>query len=246
MINALYSAAGGMVANLTKQDIIAQNIANVNTPGFRRRTAACQTFAETLSQTAQVSTLAAAAPSRLESVSPVLPEPFVEQDTRQGIWEQTGSPLNFAIEGDGFFVVQTPTGLTLTRNGSFAINAAGELTDLDGHAVMGERGTIHIPDGEWAVDPDGTIKSGDVSIDKIKVSLPAKVKSSESGGQTFAAAALAPAQAQIRQGSLEMSNVNAINEMVAMMTNLRGFEAGQRVIQSLDQSLDRLISAINK
>ena len=244
MINALYSAAGGMLANLEKQDVISQNIANVNTTGYRRQAVACQTFSDVLASTAQTASLSAQNPRK--SVAPVLPKPFVEQDTRQGVWNSTGNPLNFAIEGEGFFVVQTSEGLMLTRNGSFTINSAGELSDIDGHAVIGEKGPIRMPDGEWTVDPDGTIKSGDVAVDKIKISLPATVKSSEAGGMTFTAATLAPAQAQLRQGSIEMSNVNVINEMVAMMTNLRGYEAGQRVIQSIDQSLDRLISVVTK
>ena len=243
MINALYSAAGGMLANLVKQDVIAQNIANVNTTGYKRRAVSCQTFSDVLSQTARVS--ASAQPEKTQTVSPIVPEPFIAEDSRQGAWEATGSALNFAIEGDGFFVVQTPSGSTLTRNGSFAINKAGELADLDGRPVMGEKGPIRMPDGEWSVDQDGTIMSGNTAVDKIKVVLPAKVTSSGTGGQSVAGTAFVPAQARLRQGSLEMSNVNVINEMVTMMTNLRGFEAGQRVIQSLDQSLEKLISAVN-
>ncbi len=241
MINAFYSAAGAMCSCLTKQDIIVQNIANVNSAGYRRQSVTGQTFASVLDQIANAS---AATSVRPNSVSPVIPEPAVGLDMRQGVIETTGNPFNFAIEGEGFFVVQTPNGITLTRNGCFNTNIKGELVDPEGRPVLGERGIIRIPEGEWHVEMDGTVKSGEAVIDKIRLVVTKSLRNGIATRSTSQATIgeLLPATGQVRQGCLESSNVNIITEMALMMTDLRAYESGQRIVQSLDQTLEKLIN----
>lgn len=225
MIKALYTAASGMVAQSTKQDVIANNIANAQTPGFKRKRVVATSFSEALASTAA----AISAKSK-----PSCPNPQIEQtlvnaeeadDTGNGAIRSTGNSLQFAIDGAGTFEV----GSRQTRNGSFIINQDGELTNSDGEKVQGKTGAIKMPTGEWSVTNDGTIIDAKGNeIDQIKINDAEKGKTS------------------VMQGYLEDSNVSVIREMVDMIANLRSYEANQRVISSVDGTLDKLINEAGK
>ena len=165
----------------------------------------------------------------------------------------TGGRLDLAIKGDGFFKVAGPEGDTLyTRNGSFAIND-GFLTDLDGNQVLGTGGPIAINgQGEINISANGTISIGGnpsgqldlVSIDNKEMlrkrgdNLFAVVENGEPGENAFTG--------EVLQGHLETSNMNAIAGMVEMITLLRDFEAGQKVIKMQDEMLEKAASEIGR
>ncbi|MCX8052621.1 MAG: flagellar hook-basal body protein, partial [Armatimonadetes bacterium] len=228
MIRAFYAAASGMVAQSSKQDIIANNIANAQTAGFKRQRVAATSFAETLERSF-VSLKDASRPPYPDSpVNPVMVTVQDAVDTSPGAVRVTGNDLDLAIEGPGAFEVVLSGTTRQTRNGAFRIDSSGELCTLDGAKVQGKSGNIKLPQGKIAVAQDGTITANGVEVDKIKIV-----------GEN-------PDETKITQGALEESNVNVIREMTDMIVNMRSFEANQRVIGNVDRTLEKLINEAGK
>lgn len=224
MIRALYTAASGLVAQSVKQDVIANNIANAQTAGFKRQRVVSESFSQALeNQNKMLNT----------KDRPNYPDSMVQSmsvsasgdlDPSEGPIRQTGNKLDFAISGPGEFEISTPNGILQTRNGTFRVNASGELCAADGGKVLGQSGPIRIPQGEWSITSDGSVISNGSVVDQIKIV----------GAQ--------PGKTELLQGSLEEANVNAVREMVDMITNMRSYEANQKVVQSIDRTLDKLIN----
>ncbi len=226
MIRALYSAASGLVAQANKQDVIANNIANAQTPGFKRQKAVSTSFAQEL-QSQIVTATDRERPAYPDSaVDPVIVNATSSQDNSEGPIRDTGNQFDFAIEGPGEFQVSGANGTRLTRAGNFRLDTSNELCTADGEKVLGESGPIQIPDGsEWSVDTEGEVNADGQSIGKIKI-VGAKA------GET-----------QLRQGFIEGANVNIVREMVDMILNVRSFEANQKVVSAVDGTLDKLINS---
>lgn len=227
MIKALHTAASGMVAQSIKQDVIANNIANSQTPGFKRERVVSCSFDQILQQASvKVSpsidpyfSASMAQPTRINLQS--------ADDFSEGPIRQTGSDLHFAIEGEGSFEVTSDGSVRQTRNGSFMIDADGELATTDGEKVQGRSGAIQMPMGKWSVSENGSIVSDGSEVDQIKITG-------------------ASQSTRIIQGSLEGSNVNVIREMADMITNLRSYEANQKVVASIDNTLDKIINEVGR
>ena len=229
MIKALYTASSGLVAQTVKQDLIANNIANANTAGYKRKTAISASFESEL--TNQLATIkqdnmpsypSTQAKARITTMGSAI-------DNSEGAIRQTDLNTDFAIEGNGSFETTKNGKIVPSRAGNFQINGKGQLCTVDGALVNGESGPIVIPeDGKWSVGADGTVRDEDgKSISKIKVV----------GGDK---------DTTIRQGSVEMANVNIVREMVDMISNMRAYEANQKVISSVDNSLGILLTQVGK
>src|SRR3954468_22212846 len=151
MQNALFIGVSSQVALQRELDVIANNMANVSTTGFKGRNAR---FQEYLMPVASADSFQA----RDRRVSYVIDQ-GTTLDLAQGAIEQTGNPLHVALRGEAFLTVQTPQGLRYTRNGAFELDARGNLVTSDGHAVQGEAGAITLGPQETgvAIGPDGTI-----------------------------------------------------------------------------------------
>ncbi|MDI6827749.1 MAG: flagellar hook-basal body complex protein [Armatimonadota bacterium] len=221
MIQGLYSSASAMRAQLDQQDVIANNLANISTPGFKRTRVSFSSFVAELPSNPDVK--AQATPAHTKCIIPVL---NTKVDQSNGQLEDTGAKTNLAIDGKGFFIVSKPSGETLTRSGNFKLNQSGQLVTQDGSTVLGESGPITITSDNWSVEPDGNVKVGDAIVNKLRLE-------SGDGSSTVG---------KVIQGSLESSNVNVVLEMVSMIAALRTYEANQKVIQSLDQTLDKAIN----
>lgn len=234
MIRGLVSAARGMLQQTFKQDVIANNLANVATTGYKRRTIAFSSFASAL---AQESTKDSAGVSpKLESAVGD-PRVSTRQDDTQGGLQNTGSKTHLTIDGPGFFVVQSPSGQELTRNGSFILNKQGEITTLSGAKLMGKVGPIKVDTSNWQIDSSGRVISGGAEVDRLKI-----VARNETGGT----ADVPDGEVNVVQGSLEVSNVSPMREMVNMIANLRAYEANQKTVQAIDHTLDKLINEAGK
>lgn len=231
MIRALYTAASGMVAQSNKQDIIANNLANAQTPGFKRLRTINSSFAEALNSASSASVIettpgAANSSSLVESVKV---NATTATDSTEGAITPTGNIFQFAIQGPGTFEVGSGIAAHQTRNGSFTIDIDGDLANSDGEKVQGSSGAIKVPHDSWSVSESGSIlNSKGEEIDRIKIN------GAEAG------------KTSVVQGSIEQSNVSVVREMVDMITNLRSFEANQKVVQSVDQTLDKLINEAGK
>jgi len=217
MERGLYIAAAGMVAEMVRQDQIANDLANAATPGYKADRAEQQSFSDLLLQntkTGQTIGPLGSGPVITKQVTDFEPEPL----------RATNEPLDLAISGDGFFAVQTSRGVRYTRNGAFQSGADGTLVDALGNHVLSTTGkTVKVAD-------DGTIVPSQVGV--FTVSSPTK-----EGDALFAGKAAGKATGEVRSGALESSGVDAGRTMVDMMASLRAFEAGQKAIQTIDQSL---------
>lgn len=228
MISALRTAASGLLAESAKQDAIANNIANAQTAGFKRTRTASASFAEALQQALPLSTPEIMPPYPVSPTGATIVGAEDAVDTSQGVLHSTGNDLDVAIQGPGYFEISSRGSLLQTRAGNFRLGPDGELMTQDGSLVQGESGPITLPKGKVDIQPDGTILVGGSEIDKIKIV----------GGQ--------PDHTRLEQGCIESSNVSIVTEMVAMIGNMRAFEANQKAIWAVDHTLDKLINEAGK
>lgn len=170
-------------------------------------------------------------------------------DFTAGAVRDTGRALDVALDGDGFLVVQTPRGERYMRAGNLTLDASGQLVTQSGELVVGEGGPITIPPGEVSIGEDGTISVKGKSIDRLKIVRfddphAALIKE---GASLFLATGRQPPLAatgtRVQQGALEMSNVNAVSEMVAMMQNSREFESLQKSLTTVMNEIGRKVSS---
>lgn len=240
MIASLYTSAAGMLGEIAQQDAISNNLANANSSGFKRERVGFQAFSTQLANAVN------GRPSfGTAGAKSVLPVPYERQDSANGEMQDTGNATNLAIDGPGYFVVRDRAGQeTLTRDGDFRLDASNRLTTQEGDLVMGRKGPIKFPAGAQEtdangklksipkVDADGTITVDGAKIDKLRVELGSDSTASKPG--------------QVVQGQVESSNVSAIQESTNMITTLRAYEASQRMIQSIDQTLDKVINMVGR
>lgn len=256
MLKALNTAATGMVAQQTRIDVTANNMANVNTTGFKRSRAA---FQDLLYQTLR-------APGGSAGDGATLPTGIqVGQGTRtvstelihtQGSLQQTGNPLDLAIEGDGFFQVLRPSGeVVYTRAGNLKVDAEGRLVTVDGMALQP---AITIPTDATSVSisPDGTVsvttpgQNNAQEVGQLQLAgfaNPAGLSAigrslfvpTSASGEPVVAVPGEEGLGTLSQGFLEGSNVEVVNEMIDLIGSQRAYEINHRVIQAADEMLRR-------
>lgn len=253
MLQSLKVSEAGLLAQEQKVDILANNLANAATPGFKRMLA---TYEYTPPPAPGLAGVPAAA---LPPLNPnvLMPGGILRvstvPDLRPGPMQPTGNPLDVAVDGDGFFVVQTPQGERYTRNGSFSLDSEGRLTNQSGNLVLGDGGPIEVPPGALlSIATDGTLRADGNDLGRLRLVQPANARAfSPDGGSSFTIAAGAQAPVAVPEedrrvapGFLEGSNTNPISDLVAMITAQRVFEAGQRVISTTDETLGKNINEI--
>jgi flagellar basal-body rod protein FlgG len=243
-----------MEAQQTKLDVTANNIANSSTAGFKRSRAE---FADLMYQTERAPGATTGqgtqAPSGLE-VGLGVRIVTTQREQSQGQLRQTGNPLDVAIEGNGFFPVTTPDGQTAyTRNGAFQLDAEGQLVTSEGYKV-GEDIAIPPEAQTVTIAADGTVTAtvpGDtqpVELGKLQIATFANPGGLEAAGKTLfketaasgAAILGAPGEGgagSLAQGSLEISNVNVVEEMIDLITGQRAYEVNTRVVRAADEML---------
>jgi flagellar basal-body rod protein FlgF/flagellar basal-body rod protein FlgG len=221
MENALLIGLSRQTAMRRSLDVIANNIANMNTTGFKADGFVFEEFRRSAARSG--------VPGADQRVSFVV-DRATWTDFRAGGVQQTGNPLDVAVDGTGFLVVQTPRGERYTRNGALQINATGELVTADGNRVLGESGPIVFQPQDRAITVarDGTISAGDVGRGKLRLVEFAQAGRLEKDvGATFSApAGLAPqpvTQTRVVQGAIEKSNVQGVLEMTRMIEATRAY-----------------------
>lgn len=219
--NGMSSAAAALRYWERRQEIASNNLANVSTDGFKGQ----KVFAQ--------------------MVEGALPAAGTVTDLTPGALNTTGNPLDVAVEGKGFLVVQTASGERLSRGGPLHVDADGLLTDSAGHAVMGESGPIHVASrGDTTPGEIHISRSGAVTVNKVDVghlrleTVGAGTPLAREGSGLF----VPPAQrtradadsVTIRQGALEQSNVSSVGEMVDMISIQRAYTAVQKAMSTMD------------
>lgn len=235
MLAGIYSATSGMIAQTKKQETISDNLVGASCPGFKRSTAVFSPFSTVLQ---------AAKDAPRHGV--VHTGTFTSHTT--GEMRPTKQPLDFFIDGDGFFTVQTPAGPLYTRNGSFSLGQNRKLVAGNGYPVLGERGEITIPPGEVKVDEGGNICVNGTNIGRLKLAGfdDTSVLTSVGAGLFQADPSIKPTRpdSDIRQGFLEMSNVSLFREMSDMVYTMRCYETCQKSIVLQDETLGKLINEV--
>lgn len=225
MERGLYIAASGMLAELTRQDQIANDLANAATAGYKADRASQRSFDETL---ALVDRSSGAAIGTLGTGAQIARQ---VTDLRPQALRQTDEPLDMAIQGDGFFAVRSEQGIRFTRNGAFTAAPDGRLVDQLGNAVLG-------PDRQPVrVGAEGTVKPSDVGVFNVP-------NARKAGDSLFTGTSSGRPGGTVVTGSLETSGIDATRTMVDMIASLRAFEAGQRVIQTIDTTLGAAASQV--
>jgi len=244
MDNSLLVSLSQQIAAYRSMDVIANNLANVSTPGFKRESAKFEEYISRMNP--------GEGQKGVQTVSFVKDAGLV-RDTGQGNVEQTGAPYDLALAGKGFFTVQTPGGMRYTRDGHFSLDASGNLVTSQGYQVQGDGGPITITpnDGDIAIAPDGTVSSvvngvGN-QLAKLKVvdfADPAAMTKEGANLYSTSQAPVAPATVNMRQGALEASNVQPVLEISHMIEVMRAYEATATMSKSQDdlmrQAIDKL------
>jgi len=248
MIQGLYTAAAGMVAVEARQSAIANNIANASTPGFKRQEPVQLGFYEVFSQNLRRPFLFTTDPAPAGGVKIV--ETFT--NTAAGALRNTENPLHVALQGPGYFAIDTPNGERYTRDGAFTIDADGHLATKDGSKVQSISGQpIDVSGGTVNIARNGSVTVEGSAAGQIRViEFEEPTRLLRQGDNLYAASeevlrrSANAADTTLEQKNLEMSNVNLPQEMTAMMLGLRAYEANSRVIQALDSTIGRLIDQV--
>lgn len=234
MDSGAYAACAGLKARSQQLDLIAQDLANANTTGYRSQRTA---FQATL--TAANSSISNSWSERLNAFG-VLGASTV--NPASGNLENTGNPLDLGIEGNAYFGVQTPGGLRYTRNGQFAVSPQGTLVTHEGYPVAGEQGPIRVASGDLSISADGTLSVDGALAGKIRLfQFPQSAKVRAEGSNYYIAdTSVAAVGASIRQGALESSNVNPVVSAVQLISVQRNAQMLQRAISTFHSDFDRI------
>ena len=260
MMKGLYTAASGMKVQQTNVDVIANNLANVNTTGFKRTQANFQDLlyvvmrepgALTQNGFATPSGVQIGSGAELVSTSMVF---------TPGVSEPTGRALDLAIQGDGFFVVQLQNGEAYTRDGGLTLDATGQIVTSSGFRLSPSITIPNAADKQIAVAPDGTVtvKNADGTtsqVGQIQIARFANAGGLRAGGGNllYSTASSGPATlttpgldgtGTIAQGVLEKSNVDVVNELVNLITAQRAYEMNSRAIKVGDEMLQDTSSLV--
>ena len=246
MIRGIYSSASGMMAEMTRTDATANNLANANTTGYKKDVAVSKDFASVMitrindGQNTDIGSLGRGT---------VIDEIAVDQEA--GAIRTTGNDLDMAVDGKGYFAVQTPNGVRYTRNGTFTRSSQGELVTQDGYQVLGQYGApIRLTDTKFVVNANGAVFNNGIQTGQLQVvDFADERQLTKEGASLFVAAGNAqqqPASGSVRQGTLETSNVNVVAEMVNLITGYRAYETNSKAVQAHDQLLDKAVNEVGK
>ena len=249
MVRGLYIAGTGMLLQRRRMETITNNIVNAETTGYKKEYNIAHSFDEVLLR--RINDNHPQIPGR--GVGPLNLGTQVDHlyiDFTQGALETTDRPTDFALIGDGFFVVQTADGERYTKTGHFYINDGGFLTDGDGNLLLGENGPINVGGLNFYVDSAGNVFTPEGYVDTIRVvSFEDNSTLRRQGNNLYFATEPPLAQANpytIAQGFLEMSNVDIGREMVDMLAMYRTYETNQRMITMIDETVGRAVNDIGR
>jgi flagellar basal-body rod protein FlgG len=235
MLRGIAQAASAMVARARQHDATANNLANAGTAGYKRRALFLR---------------------RLETATAQQDRPWLrplEQGTytdfSQGVLDASKDPFSLAIDGPGFFVVETPDGQAYTRNGGFTRSSEGALVTPDGYPVLGDGGPISVANGEFTVGENGEVFVDGTSVGALQIVTFADPQKLIPVGQSLyrTTEAAEPADGSlIRQGFLERANLELVDEMIRMIASFRYYETAQKAVQIQDETLGRAVNEVGR
>lgn len=261
MIRGWYTGASGMNAQQNRLDAISNNLANVDTAGYKKEITVSKSFPELLLHRTNADGVYKTTVGSSDA-APIIGKLGLGVETNenyidfsQGSFKITNTKTDVAFSGKGFYSIQTPNGEKYTRNGNFHIGKEGILETKDGYPVLGENGYIRVENDKFIVNEDGIIYSQDdmSEIDRFKVVRFDNERYLQKVGESMYTANDISGQPYIAegkerpvfmQGYTETSNVNVVNEMVQMIEVNRAYEANQKTITSEDSMMGTLWSKV--
>lgn len=241
MIRGLYIAATGMLAETARQDVIANNLANVNTTGFKRDEATNSTFGTLLVSSMGLPGHPAVGPLNLGTqVGSVV------TIDKQGALKATNNALDIGLAGDGWMTVDSQAGRRYTRDGQLQVNENGQLLSGDGSTLVGTDGRPITVDknGSIAIAKDGTVTQDGKEKGQIRIVALDPDTLKKEGSNLANGTERGTATATVRQGYLESSNVNTVSEMVELIEVMRAFEANQKVALAQSETLHDAVTKV--
>jgi len=235
MDSGYYAACAGLAAQTQALELVANNLANLGTAGYRGQRAIFRSLVagdgwipwNTLN--AAVNNFGVLGGSRV--------------DPSSGSLAATGNPMDLAVAGKGFFVVQSARGTLYTRDGGFHRTPEGQLVTAEGDRVLGEQGPITLPNGVVSVSADGTVSIDGAVAAKLRIAEFAPDTSLTAAGNALysapAGAELSPSASAVRQGMIEASNVSPVESVVELITVQRNAEMMQRALSLFDSQLNQ-------
>jgi flagellar basal-body rod protein FlgF len=224
MERGLYIAASGMLAEQIRQDQIANDLANASTSGYKADRTSQHTFGDLLLDNSVTG-------AQVGSQSTAVQVDRIQTDFTPKPSRDTGEPLDFAVVGEGFFSIRTSQGTRYTRNGEFRADANGQLVTAEGNAVLGRNGQPVRVGADGRVDPR--------ALGVVNLTNPRK-----EGDNLISGTPAGNSTSEVRAGALEGSGADASRSMVDMISSLRAFEAGQKVIQTIDETLGKAATQV--
>jgi len=241
MESSVYVMGNRMHCLVESMQAVSANLANASTPGYKRTTNCFEALLKDLNLAGKPER-GTMAPRWPRLVGPSL-------DMRSGPVRRTGRPLDMALKGDGFFVVNTPRGPRYTRKGRIHLDRTGQMVDARGNPFMSDGGTLAVPEGaaEIAVGSDGQVTTDGTVLGKLRVvTVPRPDRLVAQGWGLYrndgppARPALDP---QVFQGAIEGSNVRPVQELIGMIGIMRAYEASSRIVKRLDSLNSQLIKS---
>ena len=251
MVKGLYTTYTGLVNSQHRMDIVSNNLANSTTTGYKKEGCTTQSFDSVYGIKVKDLTVGHLNQNIGElSLGAKIGETYT--DWEQGSFKNTGSQYDFALAGDGFFSISFTNkngeeSTMYTRDGNFQINADGYLVTKDGDYVLGESGPIQLPTdiNSLSVQPIGEIYADGQYIDTFAITDFEDYNYLEKYGEnlyrTVDGAAEKDSTATVNQGYLEASNINVVSEMVEMINIAREFESNQKVMNTIDEMLGKMV-----
>lgn len=245
MLRGLYTAASAMINQRQRMDVLTNNLANLETPGFKKDSVSSRSFNDVLIYSMNNPD------SKVRPVGPLTYGSHLDEVTTsfaQGTPEQTGQNTDLALLGDGFFVVETTAGLRYTRAGNFQVSVNGYLCTADGNYVRNTAGgRVYVGTDDFTVAANGTVTSayGSSRLQIVGFADPKTLQ--KVGGNLYSSTAAPTAStASVQQGSLEMSNVDMSQEVVNMIEVQRNYEINQRIVNMFNDSLQKTVNEVGK
>jgi len=226
MDSGFYSAFTGLAARMQSLDLLANNLANVNTAGYKAQKEFYRAFTASLSNRALSPVNMAINDYGLMGGARV--------DFSAGALQTTGNDTDVALDGSGFFVLKTQAGIRYTRNGNFSLNSTRQLVDPQGNLVQGQDGPIQLPSGKITISTDGAVSVDGALVAQLKVvDFAPGTQLQPEGNTDFVAPAEAQpiaSTAQVRQSMLEASNSDAVSSAVSLISLQRNAEMMQKAL----------------
>ena len=265
MVKGLYTAYTGMIEEQRRMDVMTNNLANSNTTGYKKEGTVNQSFDDQLA--IKIKDTSEIMPAkRLGDVNLGVKVGETYRDYSQGSFYLTDNTYDVALDGNGFFAIEFrskngQTSIKYTRDGNFTVDRNGYLMTKDGDYVLnangaqntvgGEANYVRVdPNQEVRIEADGTVFQNDVQVGQIGVVDFADYNYLEKYGENLydvaAGGQLIASNARVEQGCLEMSNVNIVSEMVSMITITRAYEANQKIITTIDDTLDKAVNTVGQ